>query len=145
MKFTRSVFSTLMFSFAPLVAANAAGGRVNQCLYNCPPPVGGISAPVQVGVPAGGLGTVQIRWTWNQSRQKPVTQYSCLWVSGAGENDAHIVQCEHPRNTYTTVVPWINVGAYTFRVAPGSPRGPYTKPIAALQSLAQTTVFGVAQ
>jgi hypothetical protein len=60
-------------------------------------------------------------------------------------SDAHVVQCEHPRNTYTTNLPWIDVGAYTFRVAPGNPNGPYTRPIAVLHSLAQTTVFGVAQ
>jgi hypothetical protein len=144
MKVARSVVIALMLVSAPVAAASTGRG-VHQCLYNCPPPTGGISAPVQVAVPAGGRGTVQVRWTWNQSRQKPVTQYSCLWVSAAGETEAHIVQCERPRHTYTANLSWIDVGAYTFRVAPGNPNGPYTRPIAVLQSLAQTTVFGVAQ
>jgi hypothetical protein len=42
-------------------------------------------------------------------------------------------------------IPWIGLGAQTFRVAPGSRNGPYTRPISALQTVAQTTVVGIAQ
>lgn len=117
------------------------------CLYNCPLPVGSISAsPSIVYAPAGGMGSVSIRWTWDESRAQPVAQYSCLWVSGNGEANAHVVQCEHPGNTYTTNLNWIAAGSsYVFRVAPGNPNGPYTQPIAYLNTLASTTVVGVAR
>src|ERR1700754_3120847 len=65
------------------------------CSFNCPPPVGSVTAsPSVVSVPSGGLGSVSIRWTWDESHSRPVTQYSCLWVSGNDEPDAHVVQCE---------------------------------------------------
>ncbi|MFK2905293.1 hypothetical protein ISP17_15120 [Dyella ginsengisoli] len=117
------------------------------CVYNCPLPVGSISAsPSIVYAPAGGMGSVSIRWTWDESRSQPVAQYSCLWVSGNGEPNAHVVQCEHPGNTYTTNLNWIAAGSsYVFRVAPGNPNGPYTQPISYLNTLASTTVVGVAR
>lgn len=117
------------------------------CNYNCPPPVGSISAsPSVVSVPAGGLGRVSIRWTWDEARDQPFTQYSCLWVSGNGESNAHVVQCEHPGNTYTTNLNWIAAGnSYVFRVAPGFPGGPFTKPVSSLLTTASTTVVGIAQ
>jgi hypothetical protein len=146
MKVSRSMVNGLLLISIPLIAtAAAARGKVNQCLSNCPPPVGSITAPAQVGVPAGGTGTATIRWTWNQSHEKPVTQYSCLWVSGPAETNAHIVQCERPGHVYTIDLPWIGMGTYTFRVAPSGPRGPFTKPIAVLPTLAQATVVGVAR
>lgn len=145
MKIARSMITALVLVSAPAIAASASRGGAHQCLYNCPPPVGSISAPSHVAVPPGGTGTVSIRWNWNQSRDRPVTQYSCLWVNAAGETNAHVVQCERPRHTYTATLPWIGAGAYIFRVAPGNPNGPFTRPISILQTLAQTTVVGVAQ
>lgn len=141
---------------AELTAALAARTAVNAadpkwkpgapCAFNCPPPVGSITAsPEVVAVPTGGMGPVSLRWTWDESRDRPVTEYSCLWASGGDEPDGHIVQCEHPGNTYTTRLDWIGLGSYTFRVAPGNPNGPYTKPISALQTIAQTTVVGMSQ
>jgi hypothetical protein len=135
------------------LAAMQSGGPVANwtpgpgCLYNCPVPTGSVSAsPSTVYAPAGGMGNVTMRWTWDEDHGKPIAEYSCLWVSGNGEPDAHVVQCEHPGNTYTTKLNWIAAGSnYTFRVAPGNPNGPYTKPIAALQVIASTTVVGVAQ
>jgi hypothetical protein len=119
----------------------------NPCSFNCPPPVGSISAsPNVVSAPAGGMGNVSIRWTWDENRSQPVTQYSCLWVSGNGETDGHVVQCEHPGNTYTTNLNWIAAGSsYVFFVAPGNPNGPFTRPVSQLIVLASTTVVGVAQ
>lgn len=135
-----------------LAAMQAAGPVANwvpgaPCSFNCPAPVGSISAsPSIVSAPAGGMGNVSIRWTWDESRSQPITQYSCLWVSGNGESDAHIVQCEHPGNTYTTNLNWIAAGSsYVFRVAPGNPNGPFTMPVINLITLASTTVVGVVQ
>jgi hypothetical protein len=145
MKNARSMITALVLLSAPAIAASASRGGIHQCLYNCPPPVGSISAPAQVAVPAGGTGTATIRWKWDQSRDRPVTQYSCLWVNAAGETNAHIVQCEGPRRVHTVNLPWIGVGTYTFRVAPASPHGPFTKPIAVLPTLAQANVVGVPQ
>jgi hypothetical protein len=119
----------------------------NPCSFNCPLPVGSISAsPSVVSAPAGGMGNVSIRWTWDESKSQPVTQYACLWVSGNGETDAHVVQCEHPGNTYTTNLNWIAAGSsYVFYVAPGNPNGPFTRPVSQIPVLASTTVVGVAQ
>jgi hypothetical protein len=135
-----------------LAAMHATGPVANwvpgtPCSFNCPPPVGSISAsPSVVSAPAGGMGSVSIRWTWDESHSQPVTQYSCLWVSGNGEPDGHIVQCEHPGNTYTTNLNWIAAGSsYVFFVAPGNPNGPFTKPVSGLAVLASTTVVGVAK
>jgi len=144
MKISYSLVAALMLLSAPVIAADAMRGRPPTCLYNCPPPTGSISAPTQVGVPVGGSGTVTIRWGWHQSRNRPVLEYSCLWVSGGGESNSHAVQCERPGN-YTVSLPWIGVGGYTFSVAPGNANGPFTRPNAALHSLAQTIVVGVAQ
>jgi hypothetical protein len=117
------------------------------CSFNCPPPVGSISAsPSVVSAPPGGMGNVSIRWTWDESHSQPVAQYSCLWVSGNGETDAHVVQCEHPGNTYTTNLNWIAAGSsYVFYVAPGNPNGPFTRPVSQIPVLASTTVVGIAQ
>jgi hypothetical protein len=119
----------------------------NPCSFNCPLPVGSISAsPSVVSAPAGGMGNVSIRWTWDESKAQPVTQYACLWVSGNGETDAHVVQCEHPGNTYTTNLNWIAAGSsYVFYVAAGNPNGPFTRPVSQIPVLASTTVVGVAQ
>lgn len=137
---------------AALAAVQPVGPVANwvpgaPCSFNCPPPVGSISAsPSVVSAPAGGMGNVSIRWTWDESHSQPITQYSCLWVSGNGESDAHIVQCEHPGNTYTTNLTWIAAGSnYVFRVAPGNPNGPFTMAVTNLITLASTTVVGVAQ
>lgn len=117
------------------------------CIYNCAPPTGRISAsPSVVGAPAGGMGHVSIQWYWTEDPNKPLTEYSCLWVAGDGELNAHIVQCEHPGHTYTTDLNWIAAGhRYVFSVAPGNPYGPYTKSASSLLTLASTTVVGVVQ
>jgi hypothetical protein len=144
MKISYSIVAALMLVTAPAIAADAMRGRPKLCLYNCPPAVGGISAPAQVGVPAGGMGTVTIRWSWSQSRSRPVLEYGCLWVSAVGEANAHAVQCERPGN-YTITLPWIGAGGYVFSSAPGNANGPTTRPVGALHPFAQTTVTGVAQ
>jgi hypothetical protein len=69
-----------------------------------------------------------------------VSQHSCLWVSNGEESEAHLVDCRGPGRTYTTTVGWISAGNYVFRVAPGNPKGPFTKPVAGLFQLAQTIV-----
>jgi len=145
MNVARLVVITLVFASAPAIGAGMWRPKANPCSYNCPPPVGSISAPAHVAVPASGRGSASIRWSWDQSRRQPVAEYSCLWVSGAGESVARIVQCEHPGHTYTLNIPWIGIGMQTFRVAPGNPNGPYTRPISVLQTVAQATVIGVAQ
>lgn len=145
MNVTRLILITLMFVSAPAIGAGMWRPKASPCLYNCPPPVGSMSSPAQVVVPASGRGTAAIRWSWNQSRSKPVTEYSCLWISRAEESVARVVQCEHPGHTYTQNFSWIGVGVQTFRVAPGNPSGPYTRSISTLQTVAQATVVGVAQ
>ncbi|WP_157379759.1 hypothetical protein [Burkholderia ubonensis] len=117
------------------------------CLFNCPPPVGSVSAsPQQVSVPQNGTGATTLRWTWDESRAKPVAEYACLWVSAGDEPNAHMVDCEHPGNQYTVNIPWIATGTYTFWVALGNPKGgPSTVPIANLVRFAQTTVVGISQ
>ncbi|WP_323120333.1 hypothetical protein [Burkholderia alba] len=117
------------------------------CLYNCPPPVGSVSAsPQQVSVPKNGTGSTTLHWTWNESRGQPIAEYACLWVSAAGEQNAHMVDCEHPGNNYTVNVSWIAPVTYTFWVALGNPKGgPATVPITNLVRFAQTTVVGISQ
>jgi len=117
--------------------------REPRCYYNCPPPVGSVTASPQVThVTAGGLASVTLHWRWDQASTEAVSQHSCLWVSGGEENEAHLVQCERSGHTYATTVSWIGAGDYVFRVAPGNPKGPYTKPVASLFQLAQTIVVG---
>jgi hypothetical protein len=118
-------------------------GRGTRCYYNCPPPVGSVTAAPQVlSLQAGRLGSVTIHWRWDQSLTQTVSQHSCLWVSGSDESEAHLVQCERPGHTYATSVGWIGEGSYIFRVAPGNPKGPFTKPVVGLFQLAQTIVIG---
>lgn len=145
MMITRLAVVTLMFVSAPAISAGIWRPKGSPCLYNCPAPVGSVSAPSQVPVAADGRGVAPIRWSWNQSRSKPVAEYSCLWISRGDEAVARVIQCEHPGHTYKQNFSWIGVGSQTFRVAPGNPNGPYTKPISALQTVAQTTVVGIAQ
>jgi hypothetical protein len=115
-----------------------------RCYYNCSPPVGSVTAsPNVVDVPADALGSVTIHWRWEQSSTQEVSRHGCLWVSGRNEIEAHQVQCELASHTYVTNVGWIGVGSYVFRVAPGNPEGPYTKPVAGLYQLAQAIVIGV--
>jgi hypothetical protein len=125
--------------------ASAEGkGRGVRCYYNCPPPVGSATAsPQVVNVPGGALGSTTIHWRWDQSEAEAVTRHSCLWVSGSKESEAYLVQCGRPGHTYATALAWIRAGNYVFRVAPGNPKGPYTKPVAGLFQLAQTIVVGV--
>lgn len=124
---------------------NPGGGPF--CLFNCPPPVGSVSAsPQQVSVPKNGTGSTSLHWTWDESRAAPIGEYACLWVSAAGEQNAHMVDCEHPGNNYTVNVSWIAPVTYTFWVALGNPKGgPATVPIANLIKFAQTTVVGISQ
>lgn len=124
--------------------ARAMRSRDVRCYHNCPPPVGSVTAsPQVVSVPAGALGDATIHWRWDQSSTQAVTKHSCLWVSRGEESEAHIVQCERPGHTYATKLAWIGAGNYVFRVAPGNPEGPYTKPVAGIFQLAQTIVVGV--
>jgi hypothetical protein len=132
-----------------LTALSESGGllattrRGTRCYYNCPPPVGSVTALPQVAhVMTGDLATVTLHWRWDQSASQAVAQHSCLWVSGGEESEAHLVQCERPGHTHATTVSWIGAGDYVFRVAPGNPKGPYTKPVASLFQLAQTIVIG---
>lgn len=114
------------------------------CFYNCPPPVGSVTAvPSTVSVPANEFGSVTMHWRWDQSPTQAIAQHGCLWVSGSEESEAHLVQCEVAGHTYATTVGWIGVGRYVFRVAPGHPDGPYTKPVEGLFQLAQAIVVGV--
>jgi hypothetical protein len=118
--------------------------RAARCYYNCPPPVGSVTAsPQVVTMPAGTFGSATIHWRWDQSLMEAVTEHSCLWVSGSEEGEAHLVECGRPGHTYATTVGWIRAGNYVFRVAPGNPNGPFTKPVAGLFQLAQTIVVGV--
>jgi len=123
----------------------AKRSRGARCYHNCPPPVGSVTAsPQVVAVPAGALGSATIHWRWDQSSAQAVTRHSCLWVSVGEESDAHLVQCEEPGHTYATNVGWIGAGNHIFRVAPGNPKGPFTKPVEGIFQLAQTIVVGVA-
>jgi hypothetical protein len=116
-----------------------------RCYYNCPPPVGSVTAsPQVVRVPTGAFGVVTLHWRWDQSSTQVVAQHSCLWVSRSEENEAHLVQCEHPGHTYATTLKWVGAENYIFRVAPGNPTGPFTRPVAGLFQLAQTIVVGAA-
>ncbi|APG04406.1 hypothetical protein BJI69_11190 [Luteibacter rhizovicinus DSM 16549] len=119
--------------------------RGARCYYNCPPPIGSVTAsPQVVSMPPGALGSVTIHWRWDQSATEAVTQHSCLWVSKGDESEAHLVKCKGPGLTYATTVGWIGSGNYIFRVAPGNPKGPFSKPVAGLFQLAQTIVVGAA-
>ncbi|PTR33485.1 hypothetical protein C8J98_103247 [Luteibacter sp. OK325] len=123
--------------------ARAMRSRDIRCYHNCPPPVGSVTAsPQVVSVPVGTLGDANIHWRWDQSSTQPVTQHSCLWVSSGEESEAHLVDCGTPGHTHQTSVRWIGRGNYVFRVAPGNPEGPFTKPVAGLFQLAQTIVVG---
>lgn len=123
--------------------SGAKVGRGARCYYNCPPPVGSVTASPQViNVPAGGIASVTLHWRLDQSYSRQVTRHGCLWMSGDVETEAHMVQCERPGHTYATTVTWIGAGTYTFRVAPGNPKGPFTRPIAGIYQLAQATVVG---
>jgi len=73
-----------------------------------------------------------------------VTEYSCLWVSHGEESEAHLVDCGRPGHTHEARLGWIGAGNYVFRVAPGNPKGPFSKPVAGLFQLAQTIVVGAA-
>jgi hypothetical protein len=125
--------------------ASAKGkGLGARCYFNCPPPVGSVTASSRVvSVSPGALGSTTIHWRWDQSAAAEVTRHSCLWVSGSKESEAYLVQCGRPGHTYATTVAWIRPGNYIFRVAPGNPKGPYTKPVEGLFQLAQTIVVGV--
>lgn len=117
--------------------------RGARCYYNCPPAVGSVTAsPQVVRVPTGALGTVTLHWRWDQSSTQVVAQHSCLWVSRSKENEAHLVQCERPGHNYATTVKWVGAENYIFRVAPGNPQGPFTRPVEGLFQLAQTLVVG---
>jgi len=119
--------------------------RGARCYYNCPPPVGSVTAsPQVVRVPTGAFGVVTLHWRWDQSSTQVVAQHSCLWVSRSEENEAHLVQCERPGHTYATTLKWVGAENYIFRVAPGNPTGPFTRPVASLFQLAQTIVVGAA-
>lgn len=119
--------------------------RGARCYYNCPPPVGSVTAsPQVVRVPTGAFGVVTLHWRWDQSSTQVVAQHSCLWVSRSEENEAHLVQCERPGHTYATTVKWVGEENYIFRVAPGNPQGPFTRPVEGLFQLAQTLVVGAA-
>jgi len=95
-------------------------------------------------VPTGAFGVVTLHWRWDQSSTQVVAQHSCLWVSRSEENEAHLVQCERPGHTYATTVKWVGEENYIFRVAPGNPQGPFTRPVEGLFQLAQTLVVGAA-
>jgi hypothetical protein len=124
--------------------ARTMRSRDVRCYHNCPPPVGSVTAsPQVVSIPAGALGDATIHWRWDQSSTQAVTQHSCLWVSRGEESEAHLVDCGAPGHTHEASVGWISMGNYVFRVAPGNPKGPFTKPVAGLFQLAQTIVVGV--
>lgn len=115
-----------------------------RCYYNCSPPIGSVTAsPSVVDVPADSLASATIHWRWDQAATQQVSQHGCLWVSSREEVEAHQVQCELAGHTYATTVEWIGVGSYVFRVAPGNPEGPHTKPVAGLYQLAQAIVVGI--
>jgi hypothetical protein len=119
-------------------------GSGARCFFRCSPPVGSVtSVPQVVTVPSGGMGTATLHWRWDQSRTGQVARHGCLWVSGAGETDAQMIQCERAGHTYATTVTWLGVGTYTFRIAPWQPEGPFTRPIEGIYQLAQATVIGV--
>lgn len=119
--------------------------RGARCYFNCPEPVGSVTAsPQVVDVVPGALGSVTIHWRWDQSFTHEVSRHGCLWMSSGEESEAHLVQCGRPGHTYATTAPWIGAGNYVFRVAPGNPKGPMTRPVAGLFQLAQTIVVGVA-
>lgn len=136
--------------YALSASPDAGGARVRgvrdvRCYHNCPPPVGSVTAsPQVVSVPAGALGNVAVHWRWDQSSAAAVTEYSCLWVSSGEESEAHLVDCGSPGHTHETRLSWIGTGNYVFRVAPGNPKGPFSKPVAGLFQLAQTIVVGAA-
>jgi len=117
--------------------------RAAKCFYNCPPPVGSVTASPQViSMPTGGLASVTLHWRWDQSSTQAVSEHGCLWVSRGDESEVHLVECQGPGRTYSTTVGWIGAGHYIFRVAPGNPKGPFAKPVAGLFQLAQTIVVG---
>jgi len=122
----------------------ATRGRGVRCYHNCPPPVGSVTAsPQVVSVPVGALGNVTVHWRWDQSSTQEVSQHGCLWVSVGKESEAHLVDCGAPGRNHETSVRWVGMDTYVFRVAPGNPKGPFTKPLAGLFQLAQTLVIGV--
>lgn len=127
-------------------AIRATRGRGVRCYHNCPPPIGSVTAsPQVVSVPAGALGDVTVHWRWDQASTQEVSQHSCLWVSAGEEHEAHLVDCGAPGRNHETSVAWIGKSTYVFRVAPGNPKGPFTKPVAGLFQLAQTLVVGVSR
>ena len=131
-------------ALAVIVGLCSSGKSEARCYYNCPPPVGSVTAvPNVVAVPPGSPGSVTIHWRWDQAATQQVSRHGCLWVSGGEESEAHQVQCELAGHTYATTVEWIGVGSYIFRVAPGNPEGPHTKPVAGLYQLAQAIVVGI--
>lgn len=126
------------------VVAGTKKAPTVRCMYNCPPPVGSVTAaPQVVSVPSRGMGSTTIHWRWDQADVGALTRYSCLWVSAGEEANAHAVQCERPGHNYATTLHWIGAGTYTFRVAPGTLRGPFTRPIAGIYQFAQATVVGI--
>jgi hypothetical protein len=123
--------------------AAAKKSRAARCYFNCPPPVGSVTAsPQVVSVVTGALGSVTLHWRWDQAVTRETSRHGCLWISSGDESEAHLVQCEPPGRTYATTVRWIGAGNYVFRVAPGNPEGPFTRPVAGLYQLAQTIVVG---
>jgi hypothetical protein len=107
------------------------------CTYNCGPVSASISAsPSTLSLPANTAGNTNLTWTWDESQDTPPYEYFCVYVSVSGESDAHVLDCEHPGNTYTTSASWIVGGNYyDFRVSPGIPPtdgGPATRPVSGL-------------
>jgi hypothetical protein len=105
--------------------AVATKSRGTRRYYNCPPPVGSVTASPQViCVPAGALGSATIHWRWDQSSARAVGQHSCLWVSGGEESEAHLVQCEGPAiRMRRQWAGWVRV-AMSFVSSPGILRVP---------------------
>lgn len=74
------------------------------------------ASPQTVYTPRGGVGSTNIHWTWNRVAGAP--PYGCLYVQNHDTGKWTVVQCEHPRNWYTTYIPWIVGGRNTyFRIA----------------------------
>lgn len=91
----------LLLMLLPGLAFAWNPGHGPFCLYNCVVPVASIAAsPSPVVLPSTGDGTVNVTWTWNESQAAPMLEYMCLAWTTSSDPDYHILDCEHPGNTY---------------------------------------------
>jgi hypothetical protein len=73
-----------------------------------------------------------------------VAEFACVYVSVNDESSMHVVDCEHPGNSYTVPISWIVApNSYLFTIAISSPSNPPVLPKGSLPVLSTTVVRGV--